>query len=178
MADVAAQDIPNFGNLLTSFPRNEAAIENTQANTGLAQAQPDQSKATTSLIGAQAQKMGLEVQMIRSALASLNDINQRQEEKSGVEPSVTDPTETGVASTLNKKFYVNKMGPPGIQQYINATAWVNPAEAQRAEEMRKLMVTSQESKNQNEANDIFQTATALADKNPGLQSLLSLRPGS
>jgi hypothetical protein len=178
MADISPQGIPDFGQLLSSYGQNQANIGLTQAQTGLTGANTNLARAQTGLVGMQARKAGLEVQMIQQALAALKDMPTGQDEQSGENSSSTDPTETGIASTLNKKFYVNPMGPPGVQQYINATAWVNPAEAQRAEEMRKLMVNAQTSRNQNEANDIFQTASALADKNPNLQSLLSTRPGS
>jgi len=178
MADISAQSIPEFGNLMTAFPRNQANIENTQANTKLTGAQTGLVGAQTGLTQMQTQKAAFEVQMIRQAMESLKNLPNGQDEQSGETPA-GDPSETGVASSLNKKMYVNPMGPPGIQQYINATAWVNPAEAARAEEMRKTLVAAQTSKNQNEANDIFQTASALSGSGAGLQTLLTTtHPGS
>lgn len=169
MADISPQGIPDFGNLLTSYSRNQAAANLTNQEAGLAGAQ-------TGLAQVNTQKASLEVSMIKQAMETMQNISPASAEQSGAEE--VDPTTTGVASSLNKKMYVDPMGPPGIQQYINATAWVNPQEAQRAEEMRKMMVASQTSKNQNEANDIFQTASALKDAPNSLQSLLNLKPGT
>lgn len=177
MADISAQPIVDMGNLITSFPRNQANIENTEANTKLAGAQTGLATAETSLTQQKAQKTAFEVQMIRQAMEAMKNLPTGQDERSG--EGETDPTGTGIATTLNKKMYVNPMGPKGIQEYINAAAWVNPAEAQRAEEMRKTMVSAQTSKNQNEALDIFQTSTALAESDAGLQGLLTTtHPGS
>lgn len=184
MADISAQAPFDMGNLLTSFPRNQATIENTQANTAFeqgpqtqaTQAQAGLAGAQTGLVQQQTQKAAFELAMIKKAMAGLDNIGGNSE-ASG-EQAKADPTETGVASTLNQKMYVDKMGPQGLQSYINATAWVNPAEAQRAEEWRKTLVEAQTSKNQNEANDIFQTSQALSNTDHPLQSLLSLKPGS
>lgn len=170
MADISAQPIPDLGNLMTAFPKAQADIGLSKAQTGLVGAQ-------TGLVNMQTQKAAFEVQMIRQAMEAMKNLPTSQSEQTG--EGNGDPTETGIASSLSKKMYVDPMGPPGIQQYINATAWVNPAEAQRAEEMRKTMVAARTSKNQNEANDIFQTASALSNSNAGLQSLLTTtHPGS
>jgi hypothetical protein len=180
MADVSAQTIPDFGNLLTSFSRNEANIANTKANTEyMSGPQTQNTQANTGLIQQQTQKAAFEVQMIKQAMESMKRLPTGEDERSG-EGSVTDPTETGVASLLNHKFQPpNPLGPPGIQQYINATAWVNPAESQRASDMRDKLVSGQTLKNQNEANDIFQTSTALSKSNAGLEGLLkTTHPGS
>lgn len=178
MSDISAEPVPDFGNLLTSFPRNQANMGLTQAQTGLAGANTGLATAQTGLVQQQTQKTAFEVQMIKQAMEAMKNLPTGQDEQSGEKP-VSDPTETGVASSLNSKMYVNPMGPKGIQQYINAAAWVNPAEAQRAEEMRKTLVASQISKNQNEANDIFQTSTALASSNAGLDGLLTTtHPGT
>lgn len=179
MADISAQPIPELGNLLTSFPRNEANIANTEANTQLAGAQTGQSQASTGLLQQQTQKTAFEVQMIKQAMEAMKNLPTGEAEKSG-EQEAADPTETGIASSLNHKFQPpNPMGPPGLQQYINGAAWVNPAEAQRASDMRDKLVSGQLLKNQNEANDVFQTATALTNSNAGLQSLLTTtHPGT
>lgn len=178
MADLSAQQIPDLGNLLSSFPRNQANIANTEANTAFtAGPQTQNTQAQTGLVQQQTQKAAFEVQMIKQAMEAMKNIPSGQSEQSG--EAVADPTETGIASTLNKKMFVDKMGPPGLQQYINAAAWVNPAEAQRAEEWRKTAVEAATSRNQNEANDIFQTSTSLANSNAGLDTLLkTTHPGS
>ena len=178
MADVSAQPIPDFGNLLTSFPRNQAAIQQTQAQTGLAQAQTGLTGAQTGLVQQQTQKAAFEVQMIKNAMEAMKNLPTGAEQSG--EQSEPDPTETGVASSLNTKFAPpNPLGPPGLQQYINATAWVNPAEAQRASDQRDKYVQSQVLKNQNEANDIFQTSTSLSNSNAGLDTLLkTTHPGT
>lgn len=174
MADISAQPIPDLGNLMTSYPRNVASIENSQAQTKLAGAETGLAGAQTGLAQQQTQKAAFEVQMIKQAMESLKDLPTGQDEQSGVQPSVSDPTETGIASSLNTKFKPpNPLGPQGMQQYINATAWVNPAEAQRASDMRDKLVSGQLQKNQNEATDVFQTATALSQSNAGLDGLLT-----
>ncbi len=171
MADISAQPIPELGNLMTAYPKAQVGMDLSRAQTGMAQ-------ANTGLLQQQTQKTAFEVQMIKQAMEAMKNLPTGQDEQSGEQP-ISDPTETGIATSLNKKMYVNPMGPNGIQQYINAAAWVNPAEAQRAEEMRKTLVSSQTSKNQNEANDIFQTATALNEADTGLQGLLTTtHPGS
>jgi hypothetical protein len=177
MADISAQGIPDFGNLLTSFPRNEASIANTQATTGLAQAQTGLAGAQTGLFQQQTQKAAFEVQMIKNAMEAMKNLPSGGEQ-SGEQP-VADPTETGIASSLNSKMYVDQNGPPAFNQYIKATAWVNPAESQRVSDQRDLYVKSQIAKNQNEANDIFQTSTSLANSNAGLDTLLkTTHPGT
>lgn len=178
MADISAQPVLDMGNLLTSFPRNQANIENTQAQTQLAGAQTGLAGAQAGLAQQQTQKTAFEVQMIKNAMEAMKNLPSGQDEKSGEQPEA-DPTETGVASSLNKKMYVDQNGPAGFNQYIKAAAWVNPAEAQRVSEQRDLYVKSQIAKNQNEANDIFQTATALTNSNAGLQGLMTTtHPGS
>lgn len=178
MADISAQPVLDMGNLLTSFPRNQAGIENTQANTQLAGAQTELAGAQTGFAQQQTQKMAFEVNLMKQAMESLKTLPTGQDEKSG--EAVTDPTQTGVASLLNHKFQPpNPLGPPGMQQYINATAWVNPTESQRASDMRDKYVAGQLQKNQNEANDIFQTATALSESDAGLDGLLkTTHPGT
>ena len=178
MADISAQPIPDFGNLLTSFPRNEAGIAQTEAQTGLAQAQTGLTGAQTGLVQQQTQKAAFEVQMIKQAMEAMKNLPNGQDEQSGEQPQA-DPTETGIASSLNKKMYVDLNGPPGFNQYIKATAWVNPAESQRVTDQRDLYVKSQIAKNQNEANDIFQTSTSLGNSNAGLDTLLkTTHPGT
>lgn len=179
MSDISAQPIPDFGQLLNSYGKGQADIGLAQAQTGQAQANTGLAGAQTGLVQQQTQKAAFEVQMIKKAMASLDNMPTGQDEKSGEQANV-DPAETGVASSLNTKFQPpNPLGPPGLQQYINGTAWVNPAEAQRASEMRDKYVQAATLKNQNEANDIFQTATALTNSNAGLDGLLTTtHPGS
>lgn len=174
MADISAQPVLDMGNLLTSFPRNQASIANTQASTAYMQGPQSQlTSAQAGLAQQQTQKTAFEVQMIKQAMEAMKNLPTGQEEKSGEQPEA-DPTETGIASSLNTKFKPpNPLGPNGMQQYINAAAWVNPAEAQRASDMRDKYVSGQTLKNQNEANDVFQTSTALAGSGAGLQGLLT-----
>lgn len=178
MADISAQPIPDFGQLLSSYGQNQANIGLTQAQTGATQANAGLAGAQTGLVNQQAQKAAFEVQMIKKAMSSLDNLSNTGDEKSGESSQVT-PTATGVASSLNSKMFVDPLGPPGLQNYINATAWVNPAEAQRAEEWRKTLVAQQTAKNQNEATDIWQTSSALSDSNAGLDALIhTTKPGS
>lgn len=179
MADISAQPIQDFGNLLTSFPRNQAAIANTEANTAyMSGPQTQETQARAGLMQQQTQKTAFEVQMMKQAMDAMKNLPRGQAEQSG--ENTSDPSETGVASLLNHKFKpVDPMGPQGLQQYINATAWVNPAEAQRASDMRDKLVQGKTQQNQNEANDIFQTSSALAKSNAGLDALLkTTHPGS
>src|SRR6185437_2721529 len=168
----------DFGQLLSSYGQNKANIGLTQAQTGLAGANTGLARANTGLVGAQtglvglqAQRQTLEIQMIRDALrAQPQDTG--KDEQSGV-----DPTETGIASSLNKKFFVDQQGPANLQRYLQnpQLAAVFPQVVQRADEMRKIAIEAQTARNQNEANDIFQTASTLAtgDLSNPLQSLLS-----
>jgi len=184
MSDISANPIPDFGQLLSSYGQNQANIGLTQAQTGLAGANTGLARANTGLVGAQtglvglqAQRQTLEIQMIRDALrAQPQDTG--KDEQSGV-----DPTETGIASSLNKKFFVDQQGPANLQRYLQnpQLAAVFPQVVQRADEMRKIAIEAQTARNQNEANDIFQTASTLAtgDLSNPLQSLLSnTQPGS
>jgi hypothetical protein len=185
MADVSAQPIPDFGNLINSYGQGQAQIGQTNANTALTgaqiplvQAQAGQAQAQTGLINAQSSKAQLEVQMIRKAMANQAATqNTSQDDQSPV-----DPTEAGVATSLNQKMYVDQKGPPGLQSYLNDPTWVmaNPQLVQRADELRQIAVKSQTAQNQNEATDIYQTSSILSKNDGGhpLQSLLTLRPGS
>lgn len=178
MADISSQPIPDFGQLLSSFGQNQANIGLTQAQTGASQASAGLMGAQTGLVQQQTQKAAFEVQMIKKAMSSLDNLSNTTDEKSGDQSSLS-PTTAGIASSLNSKMFVDPMGPPGLQNYINATAWVNPAESQRAEEWRKMLVARQTAQNQNEATDIWQTSSALGDSNAGLEALLkTTRPGS
>lgn len=181
MADVSAQPIPDFGNLISSYGQNQAQIGQANANTALAGAQVPLVQAQAGLVNQQAQKAGFEVQMIKNAMEAMKNIGPTSGSEQSGDQSPVDPTELGVQHSLQQKFgFVDPMGPPGLQQYINATAWVNPAESQRAEEWRKMIVARNVAKNQSESNDIFQTASTL-DTNPSkspLTSLLSLQDGT
>lgn len=181
MADISAQPIPDMGQLLSSYGNQQANIGLTQAQTGASQASAGLMGAQTGLVQQQAAKAGYEVQMIKGAMDAMKNIGPTGKSEQTGDQSPADPTEVGVAHSLSQKFgFVDPMGPPGLQQYINATAWVNPAEAQRAEEWRKMLVARQTQSNQVDANDIFQTASTLSQNGPDhpLTSLLSLKDGS
>lgn len=186
MADISAQPMFDLGALGTSYPRNEANIANTQSETAyrngplteLTGAQAGQAGAQTNLFAMQAQRASLEIQMIRDAMQSAKNLHMdggREENKSGVE----DPTETGVASSLNKKFYVDPAGNPKLLQLSMAyNAAGLPNVASQYEKLNDIMVKSQVAKNANEANDIFQTSSSLQDSDYPLQAILGLRPGN
>lgn len=189
MSDISAQPIPDMGALLSSYGANQANIGQTQANTAYIQGPQTQqaqgaaglANAQTGLVQQQAAKAGYEVQMIKGAMEAMKNIGPTGKSEQTGDQAPSDPTEVGVAHSLNQKFgFVDPMGPPGLQQYINATAWINPAEAQRAEEWRKMLVARQTQSNQADANDIFQTASTLSQNGTEhpLTSLLSLKDGS
>ncbi len=175
MADISAQPIPDMGNLLTSYGRNLATTDQINAQAGLARAETGLTGAQQGLINVQTQRQALEVQMIRDALNSKPSPDNSQNDQSGV-----DSSETGIASTLNKKFMVDPMGPPSLRPYLTnpGLALASPQLVQRADEIRKIYNDSQTARNQNEANDIFQSSVALQDSPDPLGSLLKLRPGS
>lgn len=188
MADISAQPIPDFGALISSYGQNQANIGLTQAQTGVAQAQPDLLRAQTGLAGAQtnvqnmtAQKTALEVAMLKKAMAAGGDtpFDNSQNDKS----AEVDPTETGISSYMNHKWFVDPKGPASLQQYLDPSWAANPMTAgivTRADEVRKIAIASQTASNQNEATDIYNTATTLSG-NPSdhpLTSLLSLKDGS
>jgi hypothetical protein len=184
MADVSAQQIPQLGNLMTAFPSAEQTMANQASEaayrngplSSLTQAQTGQAQAQTGLIGAQTNKAQLDYEMVRYAFDQAKQMKTGQ--NVGQETDI-DPTETGVASSLNNKFYVDPAGNPQLLQMANAYAAAGrPEVAAQYEKLNDIMVKSQTSKNQNEARDIFQTASALSGSKAPLQALLSARPGS
>jgi hypothetical protein len=194
MADVSAQPIPDWGSLLSSYGQGQANIglTNSQANlaqaqatqsipaqAGLARAQTGLAGAQTNLVGAQAQKANLEVKMIQKAMA---DAEATQNSNQQGSDSDIDPTQVGVSSYLNNSWFVDPKGPASLQPYLQnpALAAAFPQVVQRADEMRKIAVESATAKNQNEANDVYQTASTLMQNDGGapLQSLLKLKDGS
>lgn len=183
MADISAQPIPDFGQLLSSYGQGQANIGLTQAQIPQAQAATGLAKAQTGLIGQQAQKTALEVQMIKQAMLEANSQPQdnSQNDQSGI-----DPTETGIASYLNKKLFVDPAGDPALYRKATLMGAAGMSSAATAyEKLNALQVASRTAKSQNMANDIWQTSSSLvngADKDGNiehpLQKLLSLNEGS
>ena len=182
MADVSAQPIPEFGNLISQYGQNQANIGLANAQTNLmgaqaplVQAQTGQAQAQTGLLSQQAQKAQLEVAMMRKAMADAESAQQNpdnsQDDQSGI-----DPTGAGVASYLNAKYTPNLKGPANLQPYLNnpTMAMAFPQVVQRADEMRKINVEQQQTQIKQDANDVYATATALAGgKDQTLATLLN-----
>lgn len=186
MADVSAQPIPELGNLMTAFPRGmaDAAVNNANAaytagpQTQLAGAQASEAGARSNLLGVQAQQAQFNMQLTKEAMESVRHMfDNKADEQSG---EVTDSTETGVASLLNKKNYVDPMGNPKLVQAAAGMAAANrPEVAAQLEKINAMQVQSKVSQNQNIANDDFQTALSLTKSGGGLNALLSTtHPGT
>lgn len=185
MADISAQPIPDFGSLISSYGQNQANIGLTNAQTGVAQAQPALLGAQTGLATAQtgvqnatAQKTMLEVAMLKKAMAAggQTPLDNSQDDQSAV-----DPTEAGIASYFNHKWFVDPKGPASLQQYLDPSWAANPMTAgivTRADEVRKIAIASQTAQYQNEATDTYNTATALAGTDHALASLMGLKDGT
>lgn len=178
MADISAQQIPELGRLMTALPQAESnmALQGQQGQ--LAEAQAGEAQGRTGLLQQQTQRAALEIEMIKDAFNQAKNFqpndHDADDEKSGV-----DPTETGIASSLNKKFYLDPAGNPKLLQMANAWAAAGkPEVAAQYEKLNDIMVKSKLAQNQNEANDIFQTSSALLKSAAPLQALLSVRPGS
>lgn len=176
MADISAQNIPELGNLMTAFPQAQSTMALQGAQGEQSQAIAGQARANTGLIGVQTQRAQLEIQMIKDAMDQAKGLgmNGAKDEDSGV-----DPTETGVASSLNKKFFVDPTGNPKLLQASMAfNAAGKPDVAAQYEKLNDILIKSQTAKNQNEATDIFQTASKLSGSDNPLGAMLALRPGS
>jgi len=168
MADINTPPVQNFGSMLTSYPQGMAEANLATAQTGLVGQQ------TTGAAIAN-QKSALELQMLKNFM-SMNPNEGVGEDQGNKGP--IDPTEQGIASTLNSRYYVNPMGPPGFQRYINASGMVNPQLRIALEAQREKMVAAQTAQNQNEANGLFQLGVQASTSDTPLEMLQRTPVGS
>jgi len=178
MADISAQPVLDMGQLLSSYGQNQANIDLTKAQVPQVQAATGLARAQTGLISQQAQKTGLEIQMIRQAMAQAS---QPQDGSKDEQSGVGDPTETSIASYLNKKLFVDPAGDPNLVKRAATFGMAGMTSAATAyEKLNALQIAHNTAKAQNEALDIWQTSSSLAkgDQTHALDSLLNLNPNS
>lgn len=167
MADITVPGITDYGQLLSSYP-NAVANQNAQN----AYAQHTQSEIP--LVQQQTIGAALQNEMTRFGISqAMKYANMPASADNTGEQNPTNLDEIGIANNLNHRFFVDPMGPQGLQAAINGTSFMPNAgpRIQAMEQMRDKLVQQQSMRNAVAANTLYEGAVAAGQSADPLTSL-------